>query len=168
MSHKPGRRLPLLSARPAVTTATLKRAVYQSRCLVNRGTMGVNSLPKTVTRQRRGCNLNPGHTAPESSTLTTPLPSRLTGAYSLNAHVSKKPAGHFTAGSRHIIAPVRGPPVDRVPPSSVYRPMPGRAIRDDDLISDFVCGRQRYSNLRISANPLPLPHCLCQFRPSIN
>jgi len=28
--------------------------------LVNRGTMGVNSLPKTVTRQRRDCDLNPG------------------------------------------------------------------------------------------------------------
>ena len=25
-----------------------------------KGTMGVNSLPKTVTRQRRGCDLNPG------------------------------------------------------------------------------------------------------------
>ena len=36
--------------------------------------MGVNSLPKTVTRQRRGCDLNPGRTAPESSTLTTRLP----------------------------------------------------------------------------------------------
>ena len=35
----------------------------------------MNSLPKTVTRQRRGCNLNPGPTAPESSTLTTRLPS---------------------------------------------------------------------------------------------
>jgi len=33
--------------------------------------MGVNSLPKTVTPQRRGCDLNPGLTAPESSTLTT-------------------------------------------------------------------------------------------------
>ena len=40
---------------------------------MNRGTMGVNSLPKTVTR--RGCDLNPGPTAPESSTLTTRLPS---------------------------------------------------------------------------------------------
>jgi len=40
---------------------------------VNRGTMGVNSLPKTVTRQRRGCDLNPGPTAPESRTLTTRL-----------------------------------------------------------------------------------------------
>ena len=37
--------------------------------------MGVNSLPKTVTQQRRGCDLNPGPTAPESSMLTTRLPS---------------------------------------------------------------------------------------------
>ena len=32
--------------------------------------MGVNSLPKTVTRQRRGCDLNPSPSAHESSTLT--------------------------------------------------------------------------------------------------
>ena len=31
------------------------------------------SLPKTVTRQRRGCDLNPGPTVPESSTLTPRL-----------------------------------------------------------------------------------------------
>ena len=37
--------------------------------------MGVNSLPKTVTRQRRGCDLNPGPSVPESSMLTTRLPS---------------------------------------------------------------------------------------------
>jgi len=37
--------------------------------------MGVNSLPKTVTRQRRDCDLNPDSSAPESSTLTTRLPS---------------------------------------------------------------------------------------------
>ena len=37
--------------------------------------MGVNSLPKIVTRQRRDCDLNPGPSAPESSTLTTRLPS---------------------------------------------------------------------------------------------
>jgi len=36
---------------------------------------GVNSLPKAVTGQRRGCDLNPGPSAPESSTLTTQLPS---------------------------------------------------------------------------------------------
>jgi len=35
--------------------------------------MGVNSLPNTVTRQRRDCHLNPGPSAPESSTLTTRL-----------------------------------------------------------------------------------------------
>jgi len=39
--------------------------------------MGVNSVPKTVTRQRRGCDLNPGPSALESSTLTTRLPSHL-------------------------------------------------------------------------------------------
>jgi len=33
----------------------------------------MNSLPKTVTRQRRGCDLNPGSSAPESSTLGPPL-----------------------------------------------------------------------------------------------
>jgi len=35
----------------------------------------VNSLPKSVTRQRRDCDLNPGTSATESSTLTTRLPS---------------------------------------------------------------------------------------------
>ena len=35
--------------------------------------MGVNSLPKTVTRQRRDCDFNPGPSAPESSALTTRL-----------------------------------------------------------------------------------------------
>jgi len=49
------------------------RNCYQFRCLVNRGTICVNSLPKTVTRQRRGCDLNPGPSAPESRTLTTRL-----------------------------------------------------------------------------------------------
>jgi len=37
--------------------------------------MGANSLPKTITRQRRGCDLNPDPSAHESSTLTTQLPS---------------------------------------------------------------------------------------------
>ena len=41
--------------------------------------LGVNSLPKTVTRQRRGCGLNPVPSAPESRqrgyTLTTRLQS---------------------------------------------------------------------------------------------
>ena len=37
--------------------------------------MGVNSLPKTVARQRRDCDSNPGPSAPESSTLTTRPPS---------------------------------------------------------------------------------------------
>jgi len=74
VSHNPEGRLPLLSARPAVTHTTLKN--QQFCCLVNRGTMGVNSLPpKTVTGQRHGCDLGPGPFVPESSVLTTRLPS---------------------------------------------------------------------------------------------
>jgi len=39
--------------------------------------MGMNSLPKTVTRQHHGCSLNPGSSALEPSTLTTRLTSHL-------------------------------------------------------------------------------------------
>jgi len=44
--------------------------------------VGVNSLPKTVTRQRHDCDLNPGPSVPESSTLTTRLPSHPLKHYS--------------------------------------------------------------------------------------
>jgi len=64
--------------------------------------MGVNSLPKTVTRQRRGYDLNPGPSAPESSTLTTRLPSHPGLTIVLN------------------IVPWHGAPVARAPP-----PRPG-------------------------------------------
>ena len=37
----------------------------------------MNSLPKTVARQRSECDLDPGPSAPESSTLTARLPSHL-------------------------------------------------------------------------------------------
>jgi len=56
VSHKPGTRLPLLSTRPVVTLATLNRAATNFAAWWT-GTMGVNILPKTVTRQRRGCDL---------------------------------------------------------------------------------------------------------------
>ena len=48
--------------------------------------MGVNSLPKTVTRQRRDCDLNQGPAAPESSTLTTRLPSHPNIAANIHSH----------------------------------------------------------------------------------
>jgi len=47
--------------------------------------MGVNSLPKTVTRQRRDCDLNPGPSAPESSMLTTRLLSH--PLYCMDVHI---------------------------------------------------------------------------------
>ena len=54
--------------------------------------MCVNSLPKTVTRQRRDCDLNPGPSAPESSTLTTRLPSHNT--VGLNNKLPRRFAPH--------------------------------------------------------------------------
>ena len=74
VSHKPGGKLPLLSTGPAVTPATLKRAA-PILLLGEQRHDGVNSLPNTVTRQRHDCDLNPGPSAPESSTLTTRPPS---------------------------------------------------------------------------------------------
>jgi len=49
--------------------------------------MDVNSLPKTVTRQRRDCNLNPGPSAPESSMLTTRLQSQPKTQHSINIEI---------------------------------------------------------------------------------
>jgi len=46
----------------------------------------VNSLPKTVTRQRRGCDLNPGPSVQESSILTTQLLSRPNVQYILSKY----------------------------------------------------------------------------------
>ena len=61
--------------------------------MVNRGAMGANSLPKTVTRQRRGCDLNPHPSARESSTLTTRLPRH---------PCMKEPAGRNTYTSIRV------------------------------------------------------------------
>ena len=74
VSHKPGGSLSLLSARPAVTLATIKRAATSFAAWWTGGTMGVNSLPKTVTRQRRGCDLNPGPTAQHANHSATEPP----------------------------------------------------------------------------------------------
>jgi len=71
VSHKPGGRLPLLSARPAVTLATLKRTANNFAAWWTEARWVWTVCIKTITRQRRDCDLNPGPNAPESSTLTT-------------------------------------------------------------------------------------------------
>ena len=65
--------------------------------------MGVDSLPKTVTRQRRGCDFNPGPSAPESSTLTTRLPSH---ANFVDVQYSRCTERHWQ-GSKHVTAGAR-------------------------------------------------------------
>jgi len=62
--------------------------------------LGVNSLPETVTRQRRDCNLNSGPSAPESSTLTTQLPSHLAWIND-KSNSSKKSAYTRARGTAH-------------------------------------------------------------------
>jgi len=56
----------------------------------------VNSLPTTVTRQRRDCDLDPGPSAPESSTLTTRLPL-VSSRINFYATYGQKNLGHHTA-----------------------------------------------------------------------
>jgi len=66
--------------------------------------MGVNSLPETVTRQRRDCDLNPGRSAPESSTLTTRLPSHPVldwATVNINTHTRIHFAAECPAGRRY-------------------------------------------------------------------
>jgi len=59
----------------------------------------VNSLPKTVTRQHRDCDLNPGPSAPESSTLTTRLPSHL---WVQNIHIYIHPFNGLLSGTIRV------------------------------------------------------------------
>jgi len=75
-SHKLGGRLPLLSTRPAVILPTL-RGLLPILLLGEHRHNGCEQFacPKTVTQQRRSCDLNPGPSAPESSKLTTRLPN---------------------------------------------------------------------------------------------
>jgi len=51
----------------------------------------MNSLPKTVTRQRHSCDLNPGPSAPVSSMLTTRLPRHPTKHNTLLFYITKLP-----------------------------------------------------------------------------
>ena len=73
VTHEPGGRLPLLSARPAVTLATLKRAATSFAAFGEQRHNGCEQFGRVW--QRRDCDLNPGPSAPEFSTLTTRLPS---------------------------------------------------------------------------------------------
>jgi len=64
--------------------------------------MGVNSLPKTVTRQRHSCDLNPGPSVPESSTLTTRLASMRQDLRNNTMSV------HLSVGLFHLAPQLRG------------------------------------------------------------
>ena len=63
----------------------------------------MNSLPKTVARQRRGCDLNPGPVS-ESSTLTTRLPSHPVYCSELLSSSSPAAAAAVVASLTHTVA----------------------------------------------------------------
>jgi len=60
----------------------------------------LNSLPKTVTRQCRDCDLNPGPSAPESSTLTTWLPSHPIKIIIIMYNAQNMPSEKLRAGQK--------------------------------------------------------------------
>ena len=101
MSHKPGGRRHYFPPGPQLASPSqLLRALLPISLLGEQRHEGVNSLPKTVIRQvaaamRTDCN--PGPSAPESSTLTTRLPSHPSGVWqsatSLRAVVTHVPHG---------------------------------------------------------------------------
>ena len=73
LSRKTDGRLPLLPPGLQLPPQPL-RGLLPVLLLGEQRHDGRDQLPKTVTRQRRGCDLNPGPSAPESSTPTTRLP----------------------------------------------------------------------------------------------
>ena len=126
--------------------------------------MNVNSLPKTVTRQRRGCDLNPGLSAPESSTLTT----RLLNHPIINSYhellISKR---GFTAhklnpslqtpvrtAALKLVSRTRQTPIDLVTwrvglePLSSYEPLKSAAR--------YPQGKTTRTNYKVSNKPIPL------------
>ena len=83
VSHKPGGRLPLLFARPAVTPATLKRAATNFAAGEQRHN-GCEQFTQDCYPTASRLRSEPGPSAPESSTLTTRLPSHPTPHYTVS------------------------------------------------------------------------------------
>jgi len=115
----------------------------------------VNSLPETVTRQRRDCHLNPGASAPESSTLTTRLPSHSVLIFFQNQimnfpqwfprstysiHWRRGPVGvAFVRGGGKL---VREGGADARPPTLAVgeRVVPGLAVETTNALSQLTVG----------------------------
>ena len=105
--------------------------------------MGVNSLPKTVTRQRRDCELNPGPSAPESSTLTTRL-YRATPSFKYPSIIPTLlyHRGRETAVNRqNLVRPTSEQPDPRLPAANL------RVGRNSPPpLSRTYCPRRQFSN----------------------
>jgi len=98
----------------------------------------VNSLPKTVTRPRRGCDLNPGPSAPESSTLTTRLPSHAPADWLQNTIYNGKQSSH------------RPPTPPRCCHLASYFKHTSRSSRERPLPATGIPTRQAQGCIRVS------------------
>ena len=69
----------------------------------------MNSLLKAVTGQHRGCDLNPGPSAPESIALTTRLPSHHAMSYDCYICAGDEDAGRDNGRVHSLLAAVLHP-----------------------------------------------------------
>jgi len=115
---------------------------------MNRDRMGVNSLLKIVTRQHRGCDLNPGPSAPESSTLNTRLPSHPLSIqwYNWKLEVDRKSVGKKPVPRRahtHARTDTDGQREDIMP--HLY--WTGRSIKICSRIDMLTCAFHLFSSV---------------------
>ena len=66
----------------------------------------MNSLPKTVTRQRRHCDSNAGPSAPESSTLKSELTAKM---HSAPCGIELKPSSQQQTARHRVVRNRTGP-----------------------------------------------------------
>jgi len=117
--------------------------------------MGVNSLPKTITLQHRGCDLNPGPSAPASSTLTTRLLNNQEDLKIEAARRSQNTRKSLSDRRSKGLNPSPSPPVLRLTGASaaladVRRMLPGKIGGGVDFFlvancKDYGCARNSAS-----------------------
>ena len=108
----------------------------------------MSSLPKTVTRQRRNCDLNPGPSVPESSTLTTRLPSHPCHCMSANQEPGRGVFRNVTWWADDVT----GLP-GRSPSSSPIMVVTGLASGSRSAAAVFTRSRRTYVLYRFNCTP---------------
>jgi len=117
----------------------------------------MNSLPTTVTRQRRGCDLNPGPSAPESSTLTTRLASSEGGCLK---HVPDLSCPTTSAMLPRLTLVMKAPsrPAGVILPPVTFSPAPTVTHPCTPTVQVFIGAAKAGGDLTwVNADPVPFP-----------